>query len=96
MIPRQKLVDPSTHVRDARLYIVVVEGDTEYNYFDALRAQDFIPKHRVRIEPAKPTENKSASNPSHRLRGREIQFNHKPIYRRRMLARVRRRKPISQ
>ncbi len=73
MIPRQKLVDPSTHVRDARLYIVVVEGDTEYNYFDALRAQDFIPKHRVRIEPAKPTENKSASN--HLIACAEEKFN---------------------
>ena len=73
MIPRKKLVDPSNHMRDARLYVVIVEGDTEYNYFDALRNQDFIPKHRVHIEPAKPDENKSASN--HLIACAEEKFN---------------------
>lgn len=63
MIPRTKLLNPATHVRDARLYVVVVEGDkTEWNYFHALRDQDFIPKSKVHIEPAKPNEHKSALN----------------------------------
>lgn len=63
MIPRKKLVNPATHVRDARLYVIVVEGaNTEWNYFNTLREQDFIPKLRVHIEVAKPNEHKSAPN----------------------------------
>lgn len=50
MIPRKKLVDPSTHVRDARLYIVVVEGaNTEPAYFRGLEAQDLVPRTRVKL-----------------------------------------------
>lgn len=61
MIPRKKLVDPSTHVRDARLYIVVVEGaNTEPAYFRALEVHDLIPKNRVKIHIVSPEDNKSA------------------------------------
>lgn len=74
MIPRKKLVNPSTHVRDARLYMVVVEGaNTEWNYFNALQDQDFIPKSKVHIEVAKPDEHKSA--PNHLIACAEENFN---------------------
>jgi hypothetical protein len=74
MIRRKELVNPATHVRDARLYMVVVEGaKTEWNYFHALQKQDFIPKDRVHIEPAKPQEHKSS--PKHLIACAEEKFN---------------------
>lgn len=74
MIPRQKLVDPATHVRDARLYLVVVEGDkTEWNYFNSLQEKDFIPKQKIHIKPVKPNEHKSA--PNHLIACAEENFN---------------------
>ncbi len=61
MIPRKKLVDPSVHVRDARLYVLVVEGsETEPAYFEALKQSDLIPKHRVVIQVIRPDDHKTA------------------------------------
>lgn len=61
MIPRKELVDPSTHVRDARLYIVVVEGaNTEPAYFRGLEAHDLIPRTRVKLHVVPALDHKSA------------------------------------
>ncbi|HRI70555.1 MAG TPA: RloB family protein [Polyangium sp.] len=74
MIPRKTLVHPSTHVRDARLYVVVVEGaKTEPKYFNALQEHDLIPKHKVHIEVVSPIDHKSA--PKYLIACAEEKFN---------------------
>lgn len=49
MIRRDNIITRETHVRDARLYIIVVEGEqTEHRYFEALETGKLIMRARVK------------------------------------------------
>ncbi len=70
MIPRKKLVPPTTHVRDARLYIIVVEGErTEHGYFMALESSKFIQTDRIQPYIVPSRDGKSA--PQHLVNNAE-------------------------
>lgn len=70
MIPRKGLVPPPKPVRDASLFIIVVEGaNTERSYFHELEAGDLIPRTRVKPHVVPPEDNKSG--PQHLLNNAE-------------------------
>lgn len=49
MIFRDKVITREQHARDARLFIIVVEGEkTEHRYFEALEPGEFIMRARVK------------------------------------------------
>lgn len=61
MIRRAKLLDRSVQQRDARLYVLAVEGaETEPAYFRALEESDLIPCHRVKLHVVSPGQHASA------------------------------------
>lgn len=61
MIRRAALLDRAVQQRDARLYVLAVEGaETEPAYFRALEASDLIPRHRVKLHVVSPAHNASA------------------------------------
>jgi RloB-like protein len=61
VIRRAALLDRSVQQRDARLYVLAVEGaETEPAYFRALEARELIPRHRVKLHVVTPTQNASA------------------------------------
>jgi hypothetical protein len=66
MIRRSKLFDRDVQERDARLFLVIVEGaETEPAYFRALGDRGLIPKHRVKLVVYSPENH--ASSPEHLL-----------------------------
>lgn len=61
MIQRKSLAAPPKPVRDARLFIIVVEGaNTEPSYFEKLEADDLVPRSRLKLHIVPPEEHKSA------------------------------------
>ncbi len=66
MIRRARLLDRNVQERDARIFLVIVEGaETEPAYFHALKARELIPKHRVQLIVHSPPNH--ASSPEHLL-----------------------------
>lgn len=61
MIRRAALLDRAVQQRDARLFVLAVEGaETEPAYFRALEANDLVPRHRVKLHVVSPAQNASA------------------------------------
>lgn len=66
MIRRAGLLDRNIQQRDARLFLLIVEGaETEPAYFYALELHELIPRHRVKLVVHSPKNH--ASSPEHLL-----------------------------
>jgi len=66
LIRRSKLLNRDVHQRDARLFLVIVEGaETEPAYFNALKLHELIPRHRVELQVYPPANHESS--PGHLL-----------------------------
>lgn len=70
MIPRKNIAPPPKPPRDARLFIIVVEGaNTERLYFENLETRDLVPRTRFKLHIVPPEDHKSA--PQHLINNAE-------------------------
>lgn len=61
MIRRTAIVNRSVQDRDARVFVIAVEGaTTEPSYFHSLQENDLIPRHRVKLHIVFPDNHASA------------------------------------
>jgi hypothetical protein len=66
MIPRTRLLPRTAYVRDARIFVVAVEGEREERwYFEGLRDLGWVPSQRVKLILLPAEAGSSLSAPEH-------------------------------